>query len=98
MKKKLKRILGEYDDGIQYIDKKKPLIQDGLTIYCAEQFGGEGEGEEYWCVMSVTDKAGEETFWKVPGWYASHHGSELEIENIFEVVLKEKVIKVWGAK
>jgi hypothetical protein len=59
--------------------------------------GYEGAGEEYHIVISIT-KDDEKSFWKIPGWYQSHYGSELEPENMFEVEEVEKVIKVWEKK
>lgn len=61
------------------------------------QGGGEGDGEEHWIVFSVS-KDEEKTFWKIPGWYQSHYGGELEVDRTFEVEAAEKVITVWQAK
>ena len=82
-------------DSWAYIGRDEVIEVDGLKIYTKDQFGGEGQGDSYWAVLSVIDKNGEETFWKIPGWYQSHAGSELEFENIYQVVEKEKVITVW---
>lgn len=74
-----------------------PIEKDGLLIYTAENYGGgEGDGEEHWIVLSVTDMAtNENTFWEIPGWYQSYHGSELEVEDMFQVVPAEKTVTYW---
>ena len=59
--------------------------------------GGEGDGEKHWIVLKVED--GERvSFWKIPGWYQSYSGAELEIGNIFEVFAKEISVTVWEKK
>ncbi len=65
------------------------------TFGYEEDFGGEGKGDDYWVVFSVA-KDGETTrYYKVPGWYASHHGGELEVDNTYEVTPTTKTINVW---
>lgn len=69
---------------------------DDLTLKVEEVFGGsEGDGEEYYIVFSATSGA-ETKYFKIPGWYQSYHGRELEINNTHEVVPAEKVIRVWN--
>jgi hypothetical protein len=65
------------------------------TFGYEEDFGGEGKGDDYWVVFSVA-KEGETTrYYKVPGWYASHHGGDLEVSNTYEVTPTTKTINVW---
>jgi hypothetical protein len=73
-------------------------IHENLSFHCVEDYGGsEGDGEERWFVMKVTDlETHDETFWKVPGWYQSYHGSEFELGNTYQVEQGERVIKVWN--
>lgn len=77
---------------------KEPVEIEGITIEAEEVFGGgEGDGEEYYIVFSARSGADEpKRYFKIPGWYQSYHGSELEIENTFEVVPGEKVVRVWN--
>ncbi len=82
-------------EGFYSWDDFQPFEIDGVEISQAEQFGGMDQGSEYWVVIKVKEKDQEATYWKIPGWYQSHHGSELEFENIFEVVSKEKLVRVW---
>lgn len=60
--------------------------------------GGEGDGEEHWIVFTVNK--GEEivSYWKVPGWYQSYHGGELEWGNIFEVEPVEVTVTQYNKK
>jgi hypothetical protein len=43
------------------------------TVECVEQFGGEGQGDQYFGVWKFGD-----IYIKFYGWYASHAGSEYE--------------------
>ena len=92
LRKHLLKVIQELDD-IEYIDKEK--LEDGWVVSTAEHFGGEGHGEDYWVVLKLTKEGVEDTFWKVPGWYQSYHGSELTWEDTFRVNQVEKVVKVW---
>lgn len=59
-----------------------------------EEFGGEGQGDEYWFVIKIRDLETEKDRWfKFYGWYQSYHGGE--IEDIEEVVPKEVVVTKW---
>jgi len=71
----------------------------GWKLELAERFGGsEGAGEEHWVVIKLTSPEKQETYWKIPGWYQSYNGSELEFNNLYQVEIGEKVIKVWNKK
>lgn len=46
-----------------------------------EQYGGEGDGDDYYAVYHFKDHG---VYVKFQGWYASHHGSEFsEMEQVF---------------
>lgn len=77
--------------------RDRRLFKDGLVIeYQEHHGGGEGGGEEHWIVLKVTN--GEEvTYWEVPGWYASHDGAYVEVENMFQVKPVEVVVNQWEA-
>lgn len=47
----------------------------GLIVKFEDNFGGEGEGSQYWSVYSFT-KDDQTVHVKFNGWYASYHGSE----------------------
>lgn len=62
-----------------------------------EQHGGEGQGDQYWIVIRLTQGDVSRTF-KKEGWYASHHGHEFDGYNsdtFSEVSQKKKTILVW---
>ena len=43
-----------------------------------EQHGGEGEGDQLYIVISVTDADGDVRLFRRNGWYQSFHGGEYE--------------------
>ena len=69
---------------------------EGYSLKHEEQFGGEGQGDSYWYVFSVS-KDNNTEYWEVPGWYASHQGSETNPEEMFRVVKKQNIIDCWEA-
>lgn len=51
--------------------------RDGWTGEIVTSYGGEGEGDQYWMVISVSD--GKTTrFFRKDGWYASYDGGYLD--------------------
>lgn len=74
------------EDDIRELENEKIEYEGKEFIFHAEYVKGgyEGAGEEHYVVLKVTHE-GNETFWKVPGYYASYHGCELEVENTFQV-------------
>ena len=90
--------------GNEYQSEGKFIIRDGSNFEYEghkftheDGFGGEGQGDNFWIVFSVTNLAdsGDVVYYKVPGWYQSHYGSELEWGSLFEVSRREKTIMVW---
>lgn len=72
--------------------------EDGWRTECVESYGGgEGSGEERWVVIKVIDPVANETFWEIPGFYQSYHGSEFQIDETFRVIKKQKMIDYWEA-
>jgi hypothetical protein len=67
--------------------------KDGFTGKVEASFGGEGEGDQYWMVISVSDGTTTRYF-RRDGWYASYDGGYLDGET-YEVSPKEKVIVVY---
>lgn len=96
------------DDAGNYArDGEGRIIQDPLDTPGAEipgigqavlvdDFGGEGQGDQYWFVFKVTNADGERHF-RRNGFYASFHGGDYDGPTD-EVVAKEKTIKVWVKK
>jgi hypothetical protein len=66
---------------------------DGFTAKVEAQYGGEGEGNQYWVVISVSDGLTTRYF-RRDGWYASYDGGYLDTDT-FEVKPAEKVVTVY---
>lgn len=61
----------------------------GITVELADSYGGEGMGDQYWCVYKFS--RGDETeYLKFDGWYQSYNGAEYT--NCFWVKRKEVVV------
>jgi hypothetical protein len=48
-----------------------------IHFVTVDQYGGEDQGSDYWCVWKFS-KDNEECFIKFYGWYASHYGTEYQ--------------------
>lgn len=57
-----------------------------------DEYGGEGQGDEYWYVFSVSDGKTKRHI-KVDGWYASYDGGWYD--EWYEVFPKQKTVTVW---
>ena len=93
----LKQLVNE-DYDVTYEKNVALEVGSGWSFTLLERHGGgEGDGEEHWLVYKLENatQAYQETYWKVPGWYQSYHGAELEWSNTFQVKAVEKVITVW---
>jgi hypothetical protein len=70
--------------------------RDGWTGKKVADHGGEGEGDQYWMVVSLSD--GTDTrYFRMDGWYASYHGGELD-GDVYEVRPQERVVVVYEDK
>lgn len=77
----------KYADGV-------PCDVPGLgRLNLVEEYGGEGQGEEYWVVFSLTE-GNLNRYFRKPGWYQSYDGGELD-GDLTEVNPVAKVITVW---
>ena len=89
-------------DGESRYSENTPLeVGSGWSVTLVEcKGGGEGDGEEHWLVYKLENaaQAYSETYWQVPGWYASYHGAELEWENAYQVESYEKTVIAWRKK
>lgn len=63
-------------------------------IYFVDEFGGEGQGDDYWVVIRIVSADGTERFFKRLGWYQSFNGGELDGPTI-EVRPREKMVTVY---
>jgi hypothetical protein len=66
---------------------------DGLSAKVEAQHGGEGQGDQYWVVISISDGLTTRYF-RRDGWYASYDGGYLDTDT-FEVKPAEKVVTVY---
>lgn len=65
----------------------------GVISYVAD-YGGEGQGDEYWVVVKIVGHDGTERFFRKDGWYQSYSGGELD-GNAHEVKPQQKVVTVF---
>jgi hypothetical protein len=65
-----------------------------LTAKVVAEYGGEGKGDQYWMVVSLSDSETTRYFRK-DGWYSSYgEGGSLD-GNTYEVFPAEKVVVVY---
>lgn len=67
-----------------------PYTVEGWTAEVVASYGGEGEGDQYWMVISVTDGI-TTRFLRRDGWYASYDGGYLDGET-YEVTPVQKLV------
>ena len=75
-------------------DTYNALQASGITAECAEcanGYGGEGKGEDYWTVYKFSN-GNESVYVQFDGWYASYNGSEFD-EWFFVEPKEVKVVK-----
>lgn len=87
------RPIGEEIVDLKY-QKNLDLHIAGNTLRHEAQFGGEGSGDQYYFVVSLTDNNGKKTYWKYFGWYASYNGGE--ITEVVQVEPKEVIKIEWN--
>lgn len=89
---------GLWDDVHERIDnrwhqgndnKNQPVdFGGGIVIKLVDDFGGEGQGDDYWIVMEITVDDEPPRLYRVEGWYASYDGGYLD-GDLHEVRPKE---------
>jgi hypothetical protein len=98
-------------NNVELYDLYKDVVNDGegadgtyepldLSFMVIDQYGGEGQGDTYWVIFTVTDNQSKQTgTFKLDGWYASYHGHEFhDYFDFYEVQQVEKTILVWEKK
>lgn len=63
---------------------------EGFTANRVAEYGGEGQGDDYWVVISISDGLTSRYF-RMDGYYASYSGGELDGE-ISEVTPVDRVV------
>ena len=83
-------------EDLRWGNKKSGLTtEDGIVIKHVEQVGGEGEGDHYHIVTSLT-KDNKTTLIKHVGYYSSYNGVEFDGLDSYDIVeKKEKTITVY---
>jgi hypothetical protein len=89
---KSKNRLSDFDI---FLTKKEDIPHSYLLgqVETVDQYGGEGEGDEYWIVVYFPKF---DTYIRVDGWYASYDGGNLD-GSPYIVVPKQKTITVYEA-
>lgn len=89
----------KYTPSKAYIQDETPISFDDWTVDTEEDFGGgEGSGETRYVVFKFTKKGEQPTYWYVPGWYQSYHGSEFEFDDMYECEPYEKMVTDYRKK
>lgn len=72
------------------------VYYDGLgTVKLIEQQGGEGQGDEYYIVFSVTDEEGETVIFKKEAEYSSYDNTDWDWGDAFEVAPHTQTLIVY---
>ena len=82
---------GEWDSDEEK-EFRAALADSGIVCQHEDNYGGEGQGDDYWSVYSFT-RGDEKIYVQFNGWYASYHGAEFT--EWFFVAPKQKVITVF---
>jgi len=88
----------EFDDDEKWVEdvldrmEDEPVSIDGYDVCTVHQFGGEGKGDEYFYVLKVSYDGKDKGFVKIPGSWASYQGSELYLDDMYEVIPKEVTV------
>ena len=67
--------------------------ENGWSLKNLETQGGEGEGDEFRVILEFRVNGEVESHWRIDGWYASHHGAEAEIEEMYECERSTKMVE-----
>ncbi len=76
-----------------WVDDGLVLSKTGWRLKFTDSYGGEGMGDEYWYVFTVSDGTVTRSV-KVEGWYASYTGGEYD--EWHETLPALKTITVWS--
>lgn len=88
---------GSYEKSVgSWEEAKYELDSDGIDtrlgrLARVDEYGGEGQGDDYWVVVSLTQPDGTVQYFRRTGWYASHDGGYLE-NDTEEVTPFEKTV------
>lgn len=74
----------------EFMSTSNEGTRDNLTAKVVAEYGGEGQGDQYWMVVSISDGTTTRYF-RRDGWYASYDGGTLDGET-YEVKPQERLI------
>lgn len=81
---------------VKWLGEGHSKTEGGLTAKVESEYGGEGDGDQYWVVVSLTDGLTTRYF-KRHGWYASYDGGYLEGPTV-EVFPKPRMVTFYEEK
>lgn len=88
----------DYGDAWQYWKIEvgtTPVEVEGLgKVSCADEYGGQGQGDDYWVVVKVEFPDGSVRYFRKDGYYQSYSGGSLD-GDMYEVFPKEKKVTVY---
>lgn len=80
-------------------NKNRTIEIEGLgTVTQIEVEGGEGEGDHYHVVFSITNALGETTNFRKEGHYSSYDGVDWDYGDFFEAFPVSRTVIDWGRK
>ena len=75
-------------------DDGETLVIDGAAVRFVDNFGGEGQGNDFWVVLSV-EKDGVVRYVKNDGWYTSYNGGNFDSAEGVEVFPYKETSTKW---
>lgn len=83
---------GEIQEAVQWGDGIR-IETHGWDLKYVDSYGGEGQGDEYWCVFSVSDGETIRSI-QLDGSYSSY-GDGGQLDEWFEVFPEQEMVTVW---
>lgn len=76
-------------------DDGETLVIDGAAVVRLDSYGGEGQGSDFWVVLSV-EKDGVVRYVKNDGWYTSYEGGSFDSAEGVEVFPYKQITTSWA--
>lgn len=81
--------------GVKFeLDEDGTLVIEGAAVRLVDNFGGEGQGSDFWVVFSV-EKDGVVRYVKNDGWYSSYEGGNFDRADGVEVFPYKETSTKW---
>lgn len=78
---------------LQRIQDNEIIVFNGYGVILEETITDEYNGDGG--IVFSLGKGLEKTYWKLPGWYSSESGLQLDVFDIFEVTPKPVTKTIW---